>query len=653
MIFKKTLIATAMIAALGGCSDDDDPAASDKNFNRVASYAVCKLIDTDCNTDTETAAEIVAATSDGMTLVFSDSPQSRIGFVDITTPSAPSGIGTTDMGGEPTSVAVKGDYALVGVNTSSFGEDPAGPADPDDEDGDLIASGSLKVVDIATRSVVRTIDVGGQPDSVAVSPDGNYAAIAIENERNEDHFTLGDNIGTNPQLPTGKLVVIDTSDADPANWSASDVDLTTLITAGVAPTDLEPEYVDINSNNIAVVTMQENNHIALVDLSDGSVSADFTAGTVDLDLIDATEEDPAIIDQSESQTAIPREPDGVTWIGTSHFATADEGDMDGGSRGFTIFDTAGNVAYTAGNKLDHMTARFGHYPDGRSGNKGNEPENAEVGTFGDDTFLFVNSERSSLVFVYNVNDPASPVYKQTLPASAGPEGALAIPSRNLLVVASEEDNRGDKIRGTLNIYQYAEGAASYPTIQSVDRANGTPIPWSAMSGLSADPTDTSALYAVEDSFYGSNRIFKLDTSKTPVELNQEIKIMDSNDVFAGFTTSGSTEDPDSFDDVDLAAMINADKSVNLDPEGIAARLDGNGFWVASEGAGTVYETGSRPIEKLNLIFKTDTSGVIEQVITLPTAINAKQVIDLLRWQRIDLERVLLFDAKGELIHVLH
>ena len=28
-----------------------------------------------------------------------------------------------------------------------------------------------------------TIDLGGQPDSIAVSPDGKYAAVVIENER--------------------------------------------------------------------------------------------------------------------------------------------------------------------------------------------------------------------------------------------------------------------------------------------------------------------------------------------------------------------------------------------------------------------------------------------------------------------------------------
>ncbi|MBW9262236.1 MAG: esterase-like activity of phytase family protein [Candidatus Thiodiazotropha sp. (ex. Lucinisca nassula)] len=580
-----------------------------KNFNRIASFPVCSQLDATCNIDDETAAEIVAATADGMTLVYTDSPLEQVGFVDLTDPENPLADGTLGLSGEPTSVAVKGDYALVGVNTSA----------------DFVnVSGHLEVIGITSQSSVRQIDLGGQPDSVAISPDGNYAAVVIENERDED---LGD--GVPPQAPAGTLVIVNTSDSNPANWTTSTVDLTQL--NALYPGDPEPEYVDINGNNIAVVTLQENNHIALVDLTDGSVVNEFSAGSVDLTQIDATEEDPALISQTENQDGVLREPDGVAWINNDYFATADEGDLDGGSRGFTVFHRNGEVAWNSAATLDHMTVRFGHYPDGRSGNKGNEPENAEVGIFGDDRYLFVNSERSTLVFVYDAADPKNPVYKQTLPAGVGPEGGLAIPSRNLLVVASEEDNRGDKIRSVLNIYRYATGDSSYPTIRSDDRMDGTPIPWSALSGLTADPMNEAMVYAVEDSFYQQNRILAIDTSESPAILTQEMRIMDSNDVMAGLSTvdvDDSLPDDDAsrvgvFDDVDLSLMINTDKSINIDPEGIAKAADG-GFWVVSEGSGTIGDE-NRPINSLNLLLKTDPNGVIEQAITLPQAINDMQL----------------------------
>jgi len=601
-----------LMSACGGSSNsnnDDDQVDASKQFTRVSSFLVCQQLDANCNTDTETAAEIVAASTDGLTLVYTDSPNESIGFVDISDAANPVAEGTLALAGEPTSVAIKDSFALVGVNTSA----------------DFInVSGTLDVIDMATKTNVISIDVGGQPDSVAVSPDGTYAAVVIENERDED---LGD--GEPPQAPAGSLVIVSLNGA-PTAWTTSIVDLTGLAT--LFPSDPEPEYVDINENNIAVVTLQENNHIVLVDLSDGRIINDFSAGSVTLTAIDTEEEDPAVISLTQTQSNVLREPDGVAWINTDFFATADEGDLNGGSRGFTIFNIDGTVAFNSGNELDHRAVRFGHYPDDRSGNKGNEPENVEVGTFNGKPHLFVNSERASLVFVYDVSTPTAPIYQQTLPAGAGPEGGLAIPARDLLIVASETDDRGDKLRSVLNIYQYSDAQANYPTIQSTDRPDGTPIPWGALSGLAADENNANTLYAIEDSFYASNRIFSIDTSTTPATLNDEITLADSNDVFAAITTTAladtSVDDDDAtriavFDEADLDALINDDKTINIDPEGIAKASDG-GFWIASEGAGTVGDD-NRPVNSLNFVIKTDASGVIETVTTLPAAINAMQL----------------------------
>ncbi|MEM8683712.1 MAG: esterase-like activity of phytase family protein [Pseudomonadota bacterium] len=591
-------------------------ASADRAFVRVATFPVCSLIDPDCDDVTETAAEIVAATPDGRTLIYTDSPTEQLGFVDISDPANPVGIEAIALGGEPTSVAVSGNRAFVGV------VDPVNTFD--------IPAGFLAVVDTATRTISATVNVGGQPDSIAVSPDGNWLAIVIENERDEDEND-GD-IGATPQLPAGFVWVVDIS----GGGVGTPIAVTMTGLASTAPSDPEPEYVDINDDNIAVVTLQENNHIVLIDLESQTIINDFNAGTVDLAQIDLTEDgdDPTgrnRIFQTEMQMAIPREADGVAWISNELFATADEGDYLGGSRGFTIYNTSGEVVYTSGNNLDHLAARYGHYNDERSGNKGNEPENAEYGNYDGDDILVIASERSSLLFVYDVSDPVRPMLTQTLPTALGPEGVLAIPSRNLLVAASEEDSRDDKFRGGLNIYTYAVQDPTYPTIASADRMDGTPIPWSAMSGLGYDAVVPGYVFSIEDSFYGSNRIFRIDPSTFPATLDREITIVDTNDVFAGITvdavTAGTADDDptriDVFDSEDLAAMINADKTVNIDPEGIDVAGDG-GFWIASEGAGTVGDA-ARPVNSANLIFKTDASGLIEAVVQLPDAVDANQL----------------------------
>jgi hypothetical protein len=610
MMTAALAVTALLVASIAGCGGSDDagpsaPAASQPDptmhFNRVATFPICAQIGSSCESNEVTAAEIAAASTDGNTLIYTNSPKGEVGFVDITNPASPRALGALALGGEPTSVAVLGDNALVAVDTSASFTSP---------------SGRLAVVDIASRRLVTTIDLGGQPDSVAVSRDGQYVVVVIENQRDESV-----NGGALPQLPAGSLRIVDSTGA-PSAWRTRTVALTGLATVG--GTDPEPEYVAINDDNIAVVTLQENNHIALVDLRTGTVTRHFSAGSVNLTQVDLLDERPNLIAPTQSQANVLREPDGVAWISSTRFATANEGDLAGGSRSFSIFGTDGSVVFDSGAALDLLAIRLGHYNDQRSDAKGNEPENVLFARFGGTDYLVVASERSSLLAVYDLSDADRPQLKQALPGAISPEGVLAIPSRGLLISASEVDDRSQPARAALNIYAYQKAAPAYPTLRSADRANGTPIPWAAMSGLVA-AADGRTLYGADDSFFRSNRIFEIDVSQTPAVIRGEITIRDTNGVFAAFrSTLPAARDNQAFDQTDVTAMINADGTVNLDPEGISL-ASGGGFWIASEGAGsrTAYETG-RNITSANLVFRVSATGVIERVIPLPPDMNAMQ-----------------------------
>jgi DNA-binding beta-propeller fold protein YncE len=540
-----------------------------RSFHRIATFPV--FLNTDV--DQDTVAEIVATTRDGKLLVYTDSETENIGFVDIRNPYEPMPGGVVAVDGEPTSVAVVDRYfrrlTLAAVNTSESFKKP---------------SGKLQVIDIQTRKIVRSIDLGGQPDSIAVSPDGRYAAIAIENERDEE---LGD--GRPPQSPPGFVVIVDLW-GPPFLWKTRTVDL-----VGIPhrfPSDPEPEFVDINRKNVAVVTLQENNHMVLIDLRKGKVIEDWPIGSVNLKHIDILEND--LIELKDEQVKRLREPDGVTWTTNYTLATADEGDLDGGSRGFTIFTKYGKVLFSSGNTVEHLVTRIGHYPEDRSQNKGNEPEGVEFGQYGKDSLLFVGSERSSVVAVYRLqNNNFKPRFQQVLPAGVGPEGLLAIPQRDLFVVAGEVDDRGAKIRSTITIYKRMKGEPTYPTVRSTDRADGLPIPWGALSALAADPDDPYKAYTAYDSFYRESRIFELDLSDFPAVIFKEIVLGDEN---------GET--------------------VDLDVEGLAVRADG-GFWVVSEGAGSV-DDPNRPVTSSNLLLKVAADGRIVKEIQLPDSVNELQ-----------------------------
>ena len=181
-----TLPAAAISADNNAGHAGDQQQRNAFSFNRIASFPAFE------NTaiDEESVAEIVAAGNDGNTLIYTDAENHSLGFVDITDPAAPTALGLVELNGEPTSVAVKGGLALAVVNTSV----------------DFInTSGELVVVDIATQNIIATHPLGGQPDSIATSKDGRYAAVVIENERDED---LGN--GEPPQAPSGFLTIVDT-----------------------------------------------------------------------------------------------------------------------------------------------------------------------------------------------------------------------------------------------------------------------------------------------------------------------------------------------------------------------------------------------------------------------------------------------------------
>ena len=537
------------------------------SFQRIATFPV--FLNTDV--DKETVAEIVAASRDGNLLIYTDSEEENIGFVNIVDPSNPQPDGIVPVDGEPTSVAVAGKYALAGVNTSE----------------DFInTSGLLQVIDIDTRTIVTTIELSGQPDSVAVSPSGKYAAIAIENERDED---LGD--GRPPQFPPGFVVIVDLI-GTPGTWATRTVELVGL--PDLFPNDPEPEFIDINEKDIAAVTLQENNHIVLIDLKTGDVVRHWNAGTENLKKVDILEND--LIQQTGKLTDVPREPDAVTWISNKKLATADEGDLDGGSRGFTIFNKRGKILFRPKNALEHLVARIGHYPEDRSENKGNEPEGIEFGEYRSGDYLFVGSERSNVILVYTLNY-GRPYLTQVLPAGVGPEGLLAIPERNLFVVASEVDDRGDKIRSSITIYELKRGRATYPTIVSNNRRNRTPIPWGALSTLAADKKFSffKRMYTAYDSFYQQSRIFEMVALRHhPAIITKEIVLR---------TQQGDT--------------------VNLDIEGLAVRPYNKGFWVVSEGAGSV-DDEDRPVTSLDRLFKVKKDGTILEEIELPASVNALQ-----------------------------
>ncbi len=309
-------------------------------------------------------------------------------------------------GGGVTSVAVKDGIVAAAV------------ANADKTQNGFVALFAAE--DLDAPAVV--LEVGALPDMLTFTP-GGQIVVAIEGEPADD--------GTDP---AGGLAVItpDVSDLGAStvemfDFTAFDGQEDALRAAGVriregaaASVDFEPEYiaVDPQTGNL-FVTLQENNAVAVFDMSAKAFTAIQALGTVDHS-VEGQGIDPSDRDDVVAVRTVPvqgmRMPDAIVAFvanGQTYYATANEGDgreydfyedearvkdidldpssfqglgqlqsdaaigrltvstVDGdtdgdgdfdqlfsfGSRSFTIFDADGNVVFDSGDDFEQIIAR--------------------------------------------------------------------------------------------------------------------------------------------------------------------------------------------------------------------------------------------------------------------------------------------------------
>jgi len=298
--------------------------------------------------------------------------------------------------------------------------------------------GKVSAWRISDGAFLAVADAGIQPDSIKISPDGDYAVVANEAEG----VAVGNDGGA------GSLTVVDLDDFNPRRPRALQVAQVSLPSAaGVAgfstarkddlarlditnePATLEPESVTFDKQSrYAFVTLQENNGVVRLSLKSKAVSY-FGLGTTS-HLADLTVGGGYL--PTESYTAL-REPDGVFVFGRNgrYVVTADEGDTRNaagssgprGGRTVSVLDTVTGTVVDTGNALDDIANSIGAYPDSRSNRGGVEAEGLAGITIEDRVLVAVGLERGNAVVLLDVTDPtAAPVVLGIAPTDAGPEG---------------------------------------------------------------------------------------------------------------------------------------------------------------------------------------------------------------------------------------
>ncbi len=142
-----------------------------------------------------------------------------------------------------------------------------------------------------------------------------------------------------------------------------------------------------------------------------------------------------------------------------------------GARSFGIRDgVTGALVFDSGDDFERITAGFGlplfNDDDGRSDNRGPEPEGIAVGQINDQWYAFIGLERTGGVMVYNVTNPAAAVFERYVlspPGDERPEGVSFISATDsptsfpLLVVSNESS-------GTVSVFNLIDIAPAVPAL---------------------------------------------------------------------------------------------------------------------------------------------------------------------------------------------
>lgn len=438
---------------------------------------------------------LFVTSGDGLQVIDLSDPTDPNPSIEIFAPSDAAGIDNDEV----TSVSVGKDIVAVAV-----------PADPETDNGAVV------LFDF-DGNVVGTIGVGALPDMITFTPDCTTLLVANEGEPDDG------------EDPMGSISIIDV-----ATMAVTTIDFSGFTTAmaeaagirlfpGKTPAeDFEPEFISVSEDNTeAYVALQEANAIAVIDLTNNTLSTVFSLGTKDHSLpgnaLDPSDRDDGINIANWPVNGMYM-PDGIaaaTIGGVKYIFTANEGDdrgdadddegadairlknledaadvnggyptaldptvfpnagdleedeqlgrytisvIDGdtdgdgdldalfgyGGRSFSIWNAAtGLQVFDSGDDFEFITANLtpGVFNsngsadsfDGRSDNKGPEPEAVKVALIGGQYYAFIALERVGGIAVYNVSDPANAYAVTYLPLQGddiSPEDLVIIEPAN-------------------------------------------------------------------------------------------------------------------------------------------------------------------------------------------------------------------------------
>lgn len=408
---------------------------------------------------------LLATGADGITAINAADPSAPI----VTRTISPH-----DLANTPGSPSSTGNWSVSHITIDPAGRPIAAAAlIPEDF---AATQGRIALLSLPDLTPIATIEVGFNPDCCVFTPSGDTLIVANEGQPTPDLD------------PPGTISLINTTNLA----SSTDLPITTitfdsaLVPPGVRiqPSlrdtphiDLEPEYITAN-NTTAWITLQENNAIAIVDLTTNTLARIAPLGA-SLRKVDAARDGKPLPQHTVLGMPMPDQIASFTLKGRTYLVTADEGDTRGdldtatlgprslapglevckwtgmmfGARSLSVWDatTCARVGSTL-NDFERTIARdfptyfnsTGDNPanttDRRSTVRGPEPEGVLVTQIQGVHYALVSIERPGMVALIDLSDPTAPALLTIDAACArghlAPEG-MCLLAPNLAAVAYE------------------------------------------------------------------------------------------------------------------------------------------------------------------------------------------------------------------------
>lgn len=489
----------ATVLTLSACNKDRD-FECEEYFNEDAStFAEVGSI----NIGGKGAAEISAYDPQTKKLfVVTNFGTTRIDVLDLTNPALPVIIGQISIapyGGGVNSVAVHDGKVAAAVE---------GFAKTD--------NGKVVIFRTTDYSVVKEIPVGALPDMITYSMDGEVLMTANEGEPSDDYLIdpVG-SVSIISVKHNYRVSTIDFSSFNSQKNDLIARGLRVYGLNADLAKDIEPEYVAISlDGKTAWVTLQENNAIAKLDINSKRFTAIFPLGYKNYNTpgneVDLSDKDGGYNPATWNVKGM-YQPDAIAVFekyGRPYLFTANEGDAreytaftemkrvkdvsldptvfpdatlktepklgrlnittypgdldaDGdrdvlnslGARSFSVWNGwNGKLIFDSKNELEKKCVDALLYDDGRSDDKGVEPEGMTLGLVGKKAIAFVGMERADAMAIYDITNPEAPKFIKLLKTGDAPEGITFIHAskspvgKSLVVVTSEND-------GVVKIYQ--------------------------------------------------------------------------------------------------------------------------------------------------------------------------------------------------------